>query len=243
MAFYIGNHLSFIDSFQFMSSSLEKLAGNLSKEGFFYTKEYFTDELQFHLMKAKGVYPYDYMDSFSKFDDTVLPQKEDFYSLLNDENISDNDYNHAKDIWNTFSIRTMGEYHDLYLKSDVLLLADVFENFRKACLNYYRLDPPHYVTSPGLSWDAMLKMTNINLQLITDVDMQLFIEKGMRGGISYIAHRHAKANNKYMKNYDESLDSSYIMYLDANNLYGWAMLRPLPYGGFKWVEPKFYDKK
>ena len=180
MAFYINNHLSFIDSFQFMSSSLEKLVENLSEERFISTREYFTDELQFHLMKAKGVYPYDYMDSFDKFNDTVLAPKEDLYSLLNNEDISDDNYNHAKDVWNTFGIRNMGEYHDLYLKSDVLLLSDVFENFRNACLNYYRLDPPHYVTSPGLSWDAMLKMTGINLELITDIDMQLFIEKGMR---------------------------------------------------------------
>ena len=105
------------------------------------------------------------------------------------------------------------------------------------------LDPPHYVTSPGLAWDAMLKMTKNNLDLITDIDMQLFIEKGMRGGISYIVHRHAKANNKYMKNYNEGEESSYIMYLDANNLYGWAMSKPLPYKNFKWVEPKYYGKK
>ena len=134
-------------------------------------------------------------------------------------------------------------YHDLYLKSDVLLLADVFQNFRNACLTYYGLDPPHYVTSPGLSWDAMLKMTGINLELITDIDQQLFIEKGMRGGISYIAHRHAKANNKYMKFYNPEDDTTYIIYLDANNLYGWAMSKPLPYRGFKWVEPKYYAEK
>ena len=129
----------------------------------------------------------------------------------------------------------MGEYHDLYLKTDILLLVDVFENFRKTCLTYYRLDPLHYVTSPGLAWDAMLKMTKINLELITDIDMQLFIQKGLRGGISYIAHRHAEANNKYMKNYDPSKVSSYISYLDANNLYGWAMSQPLPYRNFKWI--------
>ena len=130
----------------------------------------------------------------------------------------------------------MGEYHDLYLRSDILLLADVFQNFRKTCLTYYGLDPPHYVSSPGLARDAMLKMTKINLDLITDIDMQLFIEKGMCGGISYIAHRHAEANNQYMKNYDPHKESSYIMYLDANNLYGWAMSRPLPYRNFKWVD-------
>ena len=104
----------------------------------------------------------------------------------------------------------MGQYHDLYLKSDVLLLADVFQNFREACLSNYGLDPCHYITSPGLAWDTMLKMTKINLDLISDIEMQLFIEKAMRGGISYIAHRHAKANNKYMKNYNEKEESSYI---------------------------------
>ena len=102
MAFYINNHLSFIDSFQFMSSSLQKLASNLSEEGFIYTKEYFTNERQFQLMKKKGVYPYDYMDSFTKFNDTQLPRREDFYSLLTDEDISNDDYSHAQDVWNTF---------------------------------------------------------------------------------------------------------------------------------------------
>ena len=129
----------------------------------------------------------------------------------------------------------MGEYHDLYLKSDILLLADVFENFRETCLINYKLETCHYVTSPGLAWDAMLKKTKLSLELLTDIDMQLFIEKGMRGGISYIAHRHAKANNKYMKNYNEGEESSYIMYLDPNNLYGWAMSKLLPYGNFRWV--------
>ena len=128
----------------------------------------------------------------------------------------------------------MGEYHDLYLKSDILLITDVFENFRKTCLTHCRLDPCHYVSSPGLAWDAMLQMTKINLDLITDTDMQLFIEKGIRGGISYIAHRYAEANNKYMENYNPKIESSYIMYLDANNLYDWAMSKPLPYSNFRW---------
>ena len=187
-------------------------------------------------MKEKGVYPYDYMDSFSKFNDTQLPSRRDFYSLLTDESIEDKEYEHVQKVWNTFQIKNMGEYHDLYLKSDILLLADVFENFRKTCLSYYGLDPPHYVTSPGLAWDAMLKMTKISLDVITDIDMQLFIAKGMRGGISYIAHRHAEANNQYMKNYDRNRESSYIMYLDANNLYGWAMSQPLPFRNFRWLK-------
>ena len=234
MAFYISK-LSFIDSFQFMSSSLDKLSDNLEDEDFIYTKKYFTDPVQFNLMKRKGVYPYDYMDSFSKFNDTELPHREKFYSLLTDNNISEDAYSRAENVWNTFNLQNMGEYHDLYLKTDILLLTDVFENFRKTCLTYYKLDPLHYITSPGLAWDAMLKMTKINLELITDIDIQLFIEKGLRGGISYIAHRHAEANNKYTRNYDPDKPSSYIMYLDANNLYGWAMSQPLPYKNFKWV--------
>ena len=235
MAFYIGKHLSFIDSFAFMSSSLDKLAGNLEDRDFIYTKDYFTDPVQFNLMKRKGVYPYDYMDSFSKFNDRELPKREDFYSLLRGENISEDDYSHAQNVWNTFNLQNMGEYHDLYLKTDILLLTDVFENFRKTCLTYYKLDPLHYISSPGLAWDAMLKMTGINLELITDIDMQLFIEKGLRGGTSYIAHRHAEANNKYMRNFDIDKLISFLMYLDANNLYGWAMSKPLPYGNFRWV--------
>ena len=236
MAFYIGKHLAFIDSLAFLNSSLEKLASNLTEDDFIYTKKYFTDPVQFNLMKRKGVYPYDYMDSFSKFNDTELPSIEEFYSQLTDTNISEDDYKHAKDVWNTFNLKNMGEYHDLYLKTDILLLVDVFESFRKTCLAYYKLDPLHYISAPGLAWDAMLKMTGINLELITDIDMQLFIEKGIRGGTSYIAHRHAEANNKYMKNFDVNKFISYILYLDANNLYGWGMSQPLPYGNFKWVE-------
>ena len=136
----------------------------------------------------------------------------------------------------------MGEYHDLYLKSNILLLADVFENFRKTCLQYYKLDPCHYFTCPGLSWDAMLKMTDIKLELMVDIDMFQFVEKGMRGGISYIANRYGKSNNKYMKTYDKKAPSKYIMYLDANNLYGWAMSQYLPTGGFKWMTEKQIDK-
>ena len=254
MAFMLGNHLNFIDSFQFMGSSLEKLVGNLTKCGkckkgeecinpnynqLKYTSEIFKSN-KLDLMARKGVYPYDYMDSFDKFN-SQLPSKEDFYSILNDKHISKEDYEHVQNVWNTFNLKNMGQYHDLYLKSDILLLVDVFENFRKTCLEYYKLDPCHYFTSPGLSWDAMLNMTDIKLELITDVDMFQFIEKGMRGGISYIANRYGEANNKYMKDYNKDKPSKYIMYLDANNLYGWAMSQYLPTGGFKWMKQNKID--
>ena len=239
MAFMLGNHLTFLDSFQFMSSSLDKLVNNLPKESLKYTSKMFKGT-KFDLMVRKGVYPYDYMDSFDKFK-SQLPSQEDFFSILNNEHISDENYKHAQNVWNTFNLKTMGEYHDLYLQSDILLLADVFENFRKTCLEYYKLDPCHYFTSPGLSWDAMLKMTDIKLELMTDVDMFQFIEKGLRGGISYIANRYGKANNKYMKDYNKDKPSKYIMYLDANNLYGWAMSQYLPTGGFKWLKQNKID--
>ena len=157
---------------------------------------------------------------------------------MNNEHITDEEYNHAQTVWDTFELKTMGEYHNLYLQSDVLLLADVFENFRKTCLEYYRLDPCHYFTSPGLSWDAMLKMTDVKLELITNIDMYQFVEKGLRGGISYIANRYGKANNKYMQNHNPNEESKHLMYLDANNLYGWAMSQYLPTGNFKWLNEK-----
>ena len=240
LAFMLGNHLTFIDSFQFMSSSLEKLVNNLPRESLKYTSKCFKG-IKLDLIAKKGVYPYDYMDSFKKFKEQ-LPSKEDFYSILNDKHIEDEDYQHAKNVWNEFNLKNMGEYHDLYLQSDILLLADVFENFRKTCLEYYKLDPCHYFTSSALSWDAMLKMTSIKLELMTDIDMFQFIEKGLRGGISYIANRYGQANNKYMKKYDEKTPSKYIMYLDANNLYGWAMSQYLPTGGFRWMNEKQINK-
>ena len=171
-----------------------------------------------------------------------MPKIEEFYSTLNEEYISEKDYNHAKEVWNAFRIKNMGEYHDLYLQSDVLLLTDVFENFTNTCMQYYGLDPCHYFTSPGLSWDALLKMTKVKLELMTDVNMYQFIEKRMRGGVSYIANRYGKANNKYMKEYNENEPSKYLMYLDANNLYGWAMSQYLPYCSFKWLSDEELNK-
>ena len=139
------------------------------------------------------------MNSFKKFSEDKLPEKSKFFSSLKDEEISEKDFEKDKNIWNTFGMKTLEEYHDLYLKTDVLLLADVYEKFIKTCLSYYGLDPCHYFSYPGLSWDAMLKMTKVKLEFISDIDMHLFIEKGMRGGISYNAKRHSKANNKYTK--------------------------------------------
>ena len=175
------------------------------------------------------------MDSPERMNETQLPPKSAFYSILNDSHITDDDYEHAQKVWKEFNMISMKDYHDLYLESDVLLLTDVFENFREVCQKNYELDPAWYLTSPGLSWDAMLKKTDVELDL-TDPDMLMLFEKCTRGGVSMISNRHSKANNKYMKDFDESKPSSHIMYLDANNLYGWAMSEKMPYKDFKWVD-------
>ena len=229
ISFSLGK-LRFIDSMQFLHESLDKLVA-ASKE-FHITEEYEPNQ---KLLLRKGVYPYDYMDNWDRFTEKLPPQ-DAFYNKLSDESISDDDYKHAQQVWDTFNCKDMGDYHDLYLRTDVLLLADVFETFRKTCLQNYKLDPAHYYTSPGLSWDALLKKTGIELELLTDYDMHMFIEKGLRGGISMVSKRYAKANNPGVEGYIPDEPQSHILYLDANNLYGWAMSQPLPTGNFEWVE-------
>ena len=169
-----------------------------------------------------------------RFNETSLPNKESFYSNLNIENIDDIDYRHGNNVFKRFKLKNLGEYHDLYVQSDTLLLADVFENFRNMCIEVYELDPAHFLSLPA--WQACLKKTSVKLELLTDYDMLLMEEEGIRGGICHAIHRYAKANNKYMKNYGKNEESLYIRYLDANNLYGWAMSQKLPKNGFKWIE-------
>ena len=226
--------IRFIDSLKFMNSSLEKLAGNLTS---FPDLEHYFKGPQLELVKRKGVYPYDYMDCVERLGETTLPPIECFYSKLNDTNISQEDYAHAQLVWDTFEMKTIRGYHDLYMMTDVLLLSCVFEEFRNICLHHYNLDPAWYYTTPGLAWDACLRMTKVGLELLCDQDMLLMIEKGTFGGVSMISTRYGKANNKYMEEYNPNKSSTYIQYLDANNLYGWAMSKPLPTHGFKWMSP------
>ena len=230
------HQIRFIDSFKFMATSLDKLVNNLPKDAFNNIKRYYAND-KLSLLTRKGVYPYEYMNSPERLKETQLPLKEAFYSRLNDEGISNENYAHAKQVWETSEMKNLEHYNNLYNRVDVLLLTDVFENFREICIKNYNLDPAHYYTASGLAWDAALKVTKVKLELLSNMDMLLMVEKGIRGGVSMISNRHGKANNKYMgKSFKDIEPSKYITYLDANNLYGWAMSKPLPTHGFKWMK-------
>ena len=247
--------LSVKDSFSFITASLEKLVSMTKydntdekerskwvlrdnwQSNFRYSSknDIIKTEKCLDLLTEKGVYPYDYMNAFDKFNDEQLPSKEQFYSRLTEEGITDDDYTKAKQIWKHFDIKNMGEYHDLYLKTDVLLLNDVFENLRDMCLSYYGLDPVYYYTLPNFAFDAMLKLTGIEIDLVYNQEMYEMIEAGLRGGMTQTTCKKVEANNKYMgSDYDKNKASSYINYLDANNLYGLSMIQKLPYRSLKW---------
>lgn len=228
--------IRFIDSFRFLSSSLSKLAQNLNDDQCVEVRKAFPTDEEFNLIRQKGVFPYSFVTSFEKLDYPTLPSKAEFYDDLNDESISDEDYSRALTVWNTFHCETLGKYSDIYLQSDCLLLTDVFEEFRKISLETYELDPTQFLTAPSLSWDAMMKYTKVELELIQDIDILNFIRGGIRGGICQCNVRKAIANNKFVPNFDPEQPTSYIMYLDATNLYGAAMTGYLPYGGFEWVK-------
>ena len=162
---------------------------------------------KFILLLRKGVYPYKYMDSWERFNEVSLQDKKAFHSELNLGD-TDKDFANAQKVFEEFKLKNLGDYQDLYVQSDTLLLADVFENFRNKCIEIYELDPAHFLSAPGLAWQACLKKTKVKLELLTDIDMLLMVEKGTRGGVCLAVHRYAKANNKYMKNYDKENESS-----------------------------------
>ena len=281
-----------------MSSSLDSLTKNLVSRGkkLFGFEDY--SQLQYDLLTRKGVYPYEYINSWDRFNDIQLPPIDAFYSNLNMSSISEEDYQHTQRVWKEFGIHNLGDYHDLYLRTDVVLLANMYETFRDTCLKHFKLDPVHFYTSPGLAWKTCLKHPGIKLELLTDPDMLLMFERGIRGGITQIitkkqshtqldsrkqviafqdrvmtinikeaqhplkrekqvidkssimlkistksmhrvlaVRKYTSANNKYIGDrFNPKSESSYLQYLDANNLYRWAMSQPLPTGGFKWVD-------
>ena len=244
----IGN-ITMKDSLQFLPSSLDKLVSNLVKEDktnslenlkktFPETYKFFIEkkkeieekfqitlsENSFRLLTRKGVYPYEYMDSFEKFHEG-LPKKEEFYSKLTRKHITKRDYDHVKELWREFKMESLNDLHNLYMETDVMLLTDIFEKFREKELSTYGLDPAHFLTAPSLTWSAGLKFTGVTLELITDLDISMFIDQAMIGGISVITHPYANIEG----------NNGFIFYCDANNLYGWAMRQYLPTGEFKWL--------
>jgi hypothetical protein len=238
-------NLMFKDSNQFLSSSIEKLVELLKKSDnaysnniFKHTRKYFSDkgysEDDIQLLLQKGYFPYEWFDSFDKLNYDGLPPIEKFYSRLNNKGLTISEYLHSKLVYKKFNCKSFKDYHDIYLSCDVYLLADIFENYRELCLEHFKLDPAHYITNPGMFWDAALLKSGVQLELLTNIDMYLMFEQGIRGGISMISKRHAKANIPNINGYDPSQPNSYISYFDANNLYGHAMVRKLPTHGFKY---------
>jgi hypothetical protein len=249
--------MRYLDTIAFMSSSLEGLADNLKKDCknviemrnvFKSLSQQFPNDEQFLLMCEKGIYPYEYITDYKVLTDDKLPAINKFYSKLNKEHCKEEDYRRAVNVWNKFNCKTLMDYHNLYLTSDVLLLSDIWSNFREVCYKIYGLDPCYYYTAPSLSWDAMMKycnetIDNFYIELLTDMDMYLLFEKSIRGGLSQISKRYAKANNKYIPNYNPNDLSSFILYLDANNLYGGGMSSYLPYKNFKWNNQNWTTEK
>ena len=230
-----GMNIRFVDTYRFLNRSLAELANNLPRNQFYHTSKFFSVN-EMDLVTRKGVYPYEFTDSWKKLELQQLPLKTDFYSSLNAQHISDEDYNHAIRIWNHFEIKTLGEYSDLYLKIDVLLLCDVFENFRSLCHSSYNLDCANYFSIPGFAFDAMLYYTNIELELFSEYETYLFCERGIKGGISMCVKKHSIANNEYIPDtFNPNYPTKFLTYLDANNLYGWAMSGYMPYSDFTWV--------
>jgi len=235
LQFQVGN-LRFLGSFQFLSTSLDQLVQLLLKSGkehFVHTSKYLGNN---DAVFAKGVYPYSYMTSRDKFEEKQLPPIEAFYDKLKEEALKQEDYVRAQQTWSSYGMENMQQYHDHYLLTDVLLLSDVFDHFRQMVIREHNLDCLHFITLPSLAWAMALKHTKVELDLITDPEMYLFIENSMRGGIATISQRYASANNSYVDGHNRSEPNRYITYLDANSLYATAQSEPLPVGNFRFLD-------
>ena len=231
-----GKHLTFKDSMLFLkspdnSASLEKLVSDLVDEDFVFMKKYFGNH--YELLSRKGIFPYEWFTDEQKMSYPQLPAKEDFKSKLTNTTISDDDYLHAQNVWHTFNCTKFENYHDIYLICDVLLLSDVMEKFRATSMQFFNLDPLHHCSLPSFGWQCMLKQTKVKLDYVYDVNMHLMLEDGIRGGVSSVMKRYAKANNPYVFGHDATKENSYIVYIDKNSLYPEAMLHALPEGDLK----------
>ncbi len=260
------NRISYMDSLKFMKESLEKLVKNVLKSGMDKFKNFNSFEKFLNIdndmkqvLLQKGEFPYDYFKHPNIFNETQLPSKESFFNKLTNSPIKDEDYDKAWKVWLKMGCKTFKDYHDLYLYQDVLLLADVFENFRDVCLNQDQLDPCNYISLPQYTMDSAFIFANktpkirdetgiqrpFAIELFTrdQHDMYMFIEDSIRGGVSMIPGRYSKANHKYLENFIPNEESKHIYYYDANNLYGYAMIQKLPIGGYRWVNGKEFEWK
>lgn len=236
--------IRFLDSYRLMSDSLARLTDNLSASELVESSK-LVPATNVDIIKRKGVYPYDYVTSLDVFKEEQLPPKDAFYNRLNDEHISDSDYEHAMNVWRVLDMKTFGDYHDFYLKLDTCLLADVLCSFRQKCIKYYRIDCAHQYTAPGMAFQSMMLMTKIKLELMTDPDQLLMVESATRGGLVQCCLKYFRANNPMLElpsDYNANEPSSYILYKDCTNLYGYTMSEhPLPTGDFKWIDTDNLD--
>jgi hypothetical protein len=233
------NNFIFIDTYKHLSSSLANLCDILKEKGvkyFHHTRAHFSNDKQFHLAMRKGVFCYDYVDSIRKLvSKKSLPSSDQFYDKLNDKSISEDDYKFAVKVWKSFKCRSLADYMKIYLETDVLILVDVFQNYRRTCRQWYGLDPAHYISVPQLSEDAFLKMTKCKLELISDVDMYHFFTSALRGGFSCVISKYDRANNPLCPGYDQRKPINYLINIDQTNLYGFSMMQKLPYRNFRWM--------
>ena len=230
--------LRFLDSFHFMSQSLDSLAKTVDKNDFKLLRAGFPNigyDL-FQTLTKKGFFPYNYLNSFEKFNEPFPPHGPLWYNTLTKAiEITKEQHNFALELYNAFNCKKLGDYHDIYLRTDLFLLGDIFQKFREVCMQVYKLDPAHFYSAPNLSWDAMLITTGVKLELLQDIDQLLFFEKGIRGGINGLgALRHFEANNKYLENFNSKEQSTFGAFFDVTSLYAGTMQKEMPVGGYQW---------
>ncbi len=228
--------IRFLDSYRFLSSSLRNLVISLPNTKLTHTLRAFPNPAEFSCAKEKNFFPYEFFNDESKLALNELPPPSAFYSSLDGSNISDEDYASAKNAWKVFNCNTLEDYLKVYCRIDVLLLADCFLSFREECLKAYTIDPLYCYSLPGFTFEAFLKLSRVQLDLLTDPDMYLFFESSVRGGLTNTICRYSKANCHTVPGYDSSQKPNTLLYLDANNLYGYSMSQPLPISDFKFEE-------